>query len=60
MQFNKSQWLKFGIAAIIYILFTVWIGNYWLLFGLLVVTDIYLTKLIPWGAWKKSENQTFL
>lgn len=56
-KFNKSQWIKFSIAAIIYTLFTVWTGNYWLLFGLLVITDIYLTKLIPWGVWKKSENQ---
>ncbi len=56
MKIKKSQWIKFIIAALIYILFTVWVGNYWLLFGLFVIIDIYLTKFIPWGAWKKSKN----
>jgi signal peptidase I len=56
MKFSKSQWMRFGIAAAVYILFTVWTGNYWLLLGLSVIADIYLTKFIPWGAWKKVKN----
>ncbi len=56
MKFNKSQWIRFSVVAVIYILFTIWVGNYWLLFGLPVIVDIYLTKFIPWGAWKKSKN----
>jgi signal peptidase I len=31
-------------------------GNAWLLFGLPVIIDIYLTRFIPWSAWKKSKN----
>ncbi|MDR2627964.1 MAG: S26 family signal peptidase, partial [Dysgonamonadaceae bacterium] len=56
MKFSKSQWSKFGIIAAIYILFTAWVGNYWLLLGLFVITDIYLTKYVHWGAWKKAKN----
>ena len=31
-------------------------GNLWLLFGLIVIADIFLTKYIPWGGWKKAKN----
>jgi signal peptidase I len=41
---------------VIYILFCIWMNNPWLLSGILVFVDIYLTKFIPWGAWKKSKN----
>ena len=56
---RTKQWIRFSIAAILYILFTIWVGNYWLLLGLLLIIDIYLTHYIPWGFWKKSENKSF-
>ncbi|MDR0750882.1 MAG: signal peptidase I [Tannerellaceae bacterium] len=52
----EKQWIKFGIWALIYILFTLWMQNAWLLPGLIVLADIFLTKVIPWGGWKKSGN----
>ncbi|MDR2913217.1 MAG: S26 family signal peptidase [Tannerella sp.] len=55
-EISKRQWINFSIWAVLYTLFTVWMGNWWLLLGLLVLIDIYLTKFIPWGAWKKSKN----
>jgi len=54
---TRSQWIKFAIVSIIYILFTVWIVNYWLLIGLALIFDIYISKIIPWGAWKQSKNK---
>ena len=59
MRFKKielRQWINFGIWATLYILFSIWMVNGWLLFGLIVLVDIFLTKYIPWGAWKKSDN----
>ncbi|MDR1527531.1 MAG: signal peptidase I [Dysgonamonadaceae bacterium] len=53
---TRSQWIKFAIVAILYILFTIWNNNYWLLFGLAVIFDIYISKIIPWDGWKKSKN----
>jgi signal peptidase I len=53
---EKRQWINFGIWAVLYTLFTAWMGNLWLLLGLIVLADIYLTKFIPWGGWKKSKN----
>ncbi|GHT54288.1 signal peptidase I [Bacteroidia bacterium] len=53
---TKSQWIWFAIVVILYILFVVWDGNYWLLFGVPVVFDIYISRLIPWGSWKNTKN----
>ena len=57
-KFSKRQWIKFGIAGFLYALFCLWMENGWLLLGEIVLVDIYLTKYIPWGAWKKSKNPT--
>lgn len=55
-KFTKKQWIKFSIAAILYVLFCLWMQNLWLLPGLIVLVDIFLTHYIPWGAWKRSKN----
>ena len=53
---NKSQWIKFAIVFSLYLLFVIWYGNYWLLIGSLLIFDIYISKVIPWDAWKESKN----
>jgi signal peptidase I len=55
-QISKRQWKNFSIWAVLYILFSLWMENLWLLFGLIVIADIFLTKFIPWGGWKKAKN----
>jgi signal peptidase I len=55
-EISKHQWINCSIWATLYTLFTAWMGNWWLLWGLLVPVDIYLTKFVPWGAWKRSKN----
>ena len=57
-KFTKKQWIKFSIAAVLYTLFAIWMQNLWLLLGLIVLVDIFLTHYIPWGAWKRSKNPT--
>jgi signal peptidase I len=54
--------IKFGIAAIAYILWVVWLGNYWFLLGLPVIYDLYISKKVNWTFWKKREgkNNTFI
>lgn len=56
--FSLKQWIKFTIAAILYTLFIVWVGNYWWLLLLILIFDVYLTKIIPWTFWKKAKNKT--
>ena len=55
-KFTKKQWIKFSIAAVLYTLFAIWMQNLWLLLGLIVLVDIFLTHYIPWGAWKRSKK----
>ena len=55
---SKSQWIKFSVVALIYILFIIWVGNFWWLLLLPLIFDIYVSKIIPWGKWKQSKNKT--
>jgi len=55
---TKNQWIFFSIITALYLAFVVWDGNYWLLLGVLVIFDIYISKFIPWGAWKNPENKS--
>ncbi|HKK42465.1 MAG TPA: hypothetical protein VJ963_08660, partial [Bacteroidales bacterium] len=54
--------IRFAIAAIIYILVVIWIGNYWLLLGLAVIFDMYITEKVNWTFWKKrnGKNSAFI
>lgn len=55
-----NKWLKFGIVLFIYLLWTYWVGSWWLLIGVPVLFDIYITKKVHWAFWKKKgvEKQT--
>lgn len=55
---GKSNWIKFSIATIILLLFIIWLNNFWLLLGVLLIFDIYISKVIPWDGWKNSKNPT--
>ncbi len=55
---KKTRWWRFGAVALIYVLWTIWMGNPLLLLGLILLGDIYLTQYLPWGAWKGLENKT--
>ena len=48
--------IKCSVYSLIYILTVVWIGNYWLLFGLPIIFDIYVSKFVPWNFWKKPKE----
>ncbi len=52
-QILKNRWFKLTIAELITFLMIVWIGNYWLLFLMLIVFDVYITKKVHWAFWKK-------
>ena len=57
---KKTRWIRFGVAAVLFILFAVWLDNYYILPFLVVMADIYLTRYVPWTFWKKSKNKTVL
>ena len=49
----KNKWVRFSIWAVLYVLWVIWLGNYWWLFGLVVIFDIFITKKVRWNFWKK-------
>jgi len=53
----KNPFSRFFISSGIYVLFVLWIGNYWLCFGLIIFADIYLTKFVNWRFWRKRKPQ---
>ena len=57
---NKS--FRFSIIAIIYLLIVIWIGNYWLLIGLPILFDVYVSEKVNWTFWKKrnGKNNAFV
>ena len=53
----SNKYFKFALAAIIYILWVIWVGNYWLLLGLTVIFDTYITNKVNWAFWKKRDGK---
>lgn len=58
----SNKYFKFGVAALIYLLVVIWIGNYWFLIGLAVVYDLYVSEKVNWTFWKKrnGKNSNFI
>ena len=52
-EFTRNKWAKFAFWALLYILWVIWLGNFWWLFGLIVIFDIFITKKVRWNFWKK-------
>ena len=50
---SKSQWIQFGIVAGLYLLWVIWLSNFWWLLGLVVIFDSYITGKVHWSFWKK-------
>ncbi len=48
-----SRWFKFAVVALCYLLWVIWLGNYWWLLGLIVIFDLYISKKVKWAFWKK-------
>lgn len=53
---TRAQWIKFAIITVLYLAFLVWVKSWLGLIVLPFIFDIYISKKIPWGFWKKSKN----
>ncbi len=61
----SNKWVRFGVVSALYILFcVVWTGNLWMLLGMPVIYDIYISKWFsrtvwhPFKQWIRS-NKTY-
>ena len=52
----KNKWVRFGVAAVIYtLLTTVWSGNFWMLLGLPLIYDHYISRLFYRYVWSHND-----
>jgi signal peptidase I len=52
-----NKWVKLGFWSLLYLLWVIWLGNYWWLFGLIVLFDGHITKKVNWLFWKKEYKE---
>jgi len=52
----SDKYFKFSLVTFLYLLWTFWVGNWWLLLGVPVLFDIYVSKKVNWAFWKKREG----
>lgn len=56
-EFLQNKWFKFGYWALLYLLWVIWLGNYWWLFGLAIIFDLRITQKVKWAFWKKNYKE---
>lgn len=52
-----NKWVRMCFWAVLYILWVIWLGNYWWLFGLIPIFDGHITKKVKWLFWKKEYKE---
>ncbi len=59
---QRSARFGFAVASVIYIAWVIWLQNYWFLFGLVIIYDVYISKKVNWSFWKRRDgkNSTFI
>ena len=53
----RNKWARFGFWAVLYVLWVIWLGNYWWLFGLVPIFDHHITRKVKWLFWKKEYKE---
>jgi signal peptidase I len=51
--FLRNKYFKFGVVAGLYLIWVIWLSNYWFLIGLPVIFDMYISHKVNWAFWKK-------
>lgn len=49
MKTDRRRISGFAVTALVYTLFLIWLRLYWLLPGLLIIFDIWITRIVDWS-----------
>lgn len=49
----RNPFLKLLLTSAIYTIWVLWIETYWLFAGLIIITDVHLTRFVNWRFWRK-------
>ncbi|MDD4149883.1 MAG: signal peptidase I [Bacteroidales bacterium] len=55
----NTKYVWFALVTLCYVLWVVWLGNYWWLLLELIIIDIYLTKFVRWAFWKPRKDKKY-
>jgi signal peptidase I len=55
--FLANKYFKFGFVALIYLLWIIWLRNLWLLPGIIIIYDLYVSRKVNWTFWKKRDQK---
>ena len=56
-EFCHNRWVRLSFWALLYVLWVIWLGNYWWLLGLGVIFDWHITRKVKWTFWKKDYKE---
>ena len=62
LKFLRNKYFRFGLTSFIYILWVIWLKNFWFLIGLIIIYDWYISQKVNWTFWKKrnQKNSTLI
>ena len=52
-----NKWVRMAFWSVLYLLWVIWLGNYWWLFGLVPIFDHHITRKVKWLFWKKEYKE---
>ena len=52
-----NKWARLIFWSVLYVLWVIWLGNYWWLFGLVPIFDYHITRKVKWLFWKKEYKE---
>ena len=52
-----NKWVRLGFWSLLYLLWVIWLNNYWFLLGLGVIYDAHITQKVKWLFWKKEYKE---
>ncbi len=53
----KNKYFKFSVTTVCYVLWVVWLDNFWWLLGEIIIFDSYITGKVNWTFWKKRKGR---
>jgi len=54
---GTKQYVKFAIVSALYLLWIFWMHSYWMLIGLVIIFDIYISKKVKWNVFKQKPGE---
>lgn len=52
-----NRWFRLAFWSVLYIIWVIWLGNWWFLLGLAVLFDYHITRKVKWEFWKKEYKE---